>query len=606
MFQASLAGALMALGGVRLPSGVMQRLSAHAVALSNDLLRCSYAQFIMSALRGDRLYYVLIRRLVLDLYGELCCNVPGILEASIRALTCNIFLNSCGKVLGLYVGHVDYKDSADWMEAFLGCLDRLIDGTAKARAFVCEVFEPLVGAAVLAAYRFHTKLGQPRPKTKLNVELTIVTERIATELLATAIVASSLTGAHHRTSNGLSSSGDAVQQAQSRLAAPNVAAPASSDPVVPSEATVHFTSVTSGLLQGEPVAPPSDVDRPLPHSATTAAPGEPRGVKRHREDEDSDNDTDESTDTYETSSTPNPDSSVHVTVQDDEEAYHSEGDDEEDADIAGGDEVDEDDDEEDQSPSLKKRRAHGRGSEKVRRRRTSRGGRRHGMSKAKALSTRQRLRHALKQALDTLPDTSLPPAIFSEAASPQKYPADMDRNAGKNILEYVLVAAMQDCAPPESLDSHKAALALDVLCSQDTLHRVASSVGLKDGSLDGREFLVTVGRAWHHHDLEVISPCILDVYAPLVEVALARVLPLPISKVQIRGDESIAPARAHLKRVLERCAAGQPYESGLTSLEAVLSTNEESVKAMMKLDVLVDLGIDHHLRQHLMDQESLS
>ena len=77
----------------------------------------------------------------------------NIAQEVVSAMVCNVALNAYGKALDLHVGEIHDKEPADNVEAGVGSLDAA--SPSEARAFIVELLEPLVGAAVTAAARHY-------------------------------------------------------------------------------------------------------------------------------------------------------------------------------------------------------------------------------------------------------------------------------------------------------------------------------------------------------------------------------------------------------------------------------------------------------------------
>ncbi|KAI5829246.1 hypothetical protein K523DRAFT_242616 [Schizophyllum commune Tattone D] len=100
--------------------------------------------------------------------------------------------------------------------------------------------------------------------------------------------------------------------------------------------------------------------------------------------------------------------------------------------------------------------------------------------------------------------------------------------------------------------------------------------------------MCALGRATYNRSMEEICGAILEIYDPIMRSVLKAVAPLQSSSDDTRSLES---RRQHLRDLLELGSQGYAFHSCLSPFEAVLTTADHVVAAMLTEDLLTDLGI---------------
>ncbi|TRM63601.1 hypothetical protein BD626DRAFT_621957 [Schizophyllum amplum] len=530
MYNAALAGVLGYIGtrGYPLPD-IHAHLSTSIGLDAPGLLSGPFADFEVAELRGDGLIYVIGMALLLSMYPDLCADRPQIMEASLGALTCNVTLSAIAKALCLWPGRVPVKAAADLMEAIVGTLDATFEGNTKAHIFVTYILGPLVTPAVEASF------FQPVRVRSLVPTFTILKERISPENSPAACIRLL----------------DPLVDAGKDLSRSNDSASADATRLLAKEATTS-DAVENGVHAGD---------------------------KRPREAQE-DHELEERND----------DAVVHMYESPSDNVDHHEDD---------GDWVDELDSDA-AEPRHKKRKVV---DDEQRPKATKQQDTGHRTSKeftsrraheSPRLHTERLIKRATYNAVDVAFWYPVPTATisFMLIVNPISYGERIDSKVGNFLLRYVLVAALHDAVrTPGGLTAQAAAMALNSMTSEYLLSRVAHAIGLSARESDAaahKAFLCVLGRASYCRPSSEIREHLLAIFAPLVPVAMMGVQPLIRVPTPAKGFEK---GRAHLRLVLELQARGITFDSGLTPLEALLSTNQIVVAAMLDTDLLEEVGI---------------
>ncbi|KAI3998317.1 hypothetical protein K525DRAFT_275329 [Schizophyllum commune Loenen D] len=153
--------------------GLLQKTYLHRWRGTLHGSRCEYD---LAELLGDKTVQERTAEIVLDFFPDLCSVTPVILTEVVSAMVCNVALNAYGKALDLHVGEIHDKEPADNVEAGVGSLDAA--SPSEARAFIVELLEPLVGAAVTAAARHHERKFSATGEPTTVPTFTIIEERV--------------------------------------------------------------------------------------------------------------------------------------------------------------------------------------------------------------------------------------------------------------------------------------------------------------------------------------------------------------------------------------------------------------------------------------------
>ncbi|KAL1701314.1 hypothetical protein EV121DRAFT_282723 [Schizophyllum commune] len=493
-------------------------------------------EFDMLEHRGDNVIELGSIRLVLDRYGPLCRKIPLLLKVAVSALTCNAVLNSIAKVANIFQGLVTKKDAADFLEMLFGKIDRDV-GQAQAWALVVEVFRPLVPAAVLTCL-----------DVMVYVERPLCSEPIFPSTTTSITFAYRKIPLEDKTDDYL------------HLISP---AEAALDQAPSSSMLSPFSSSSPSPLSSSPAPSPS---------ATSSSPL--------------------------SSSSPSSGALVRATTGDyqpqDSELQGSKRRRDEDV-----DEVD-DDDEEDLVevegmlllfPPSKKRRIEGRRSSGKGAKRGSRKNR--GQQACAAVQPPDELYgHALRVHTLHTAFLSLPPGSIGfdlKHMGPSLHGPAIDEFQGRHLIHYVLIAALTDIWADKGITSCAAAEAVGAMLSAKVVDHIARTVSMVDDAVASLHvcFFRAVARASREYPLDVVRQVILAIYQPVISVAIADVRPLYTCFV----PHSLDHRRTHLRNVLRLRAAGYVYQSNLTPMSAVLTTNVYTIGHMFHKSFLRSIGV---------------
>ncbi|KAL1723494.1 hypothetical protein EV715DRAFT_190655 [Schizophyllum commune] len=178
---------------------------------------------------------------------------------------------------------------------------------------------------------------------------------------------------------------------------------------------------------------------------------------------------------------------------------------------------------------------------------------------------------------------------------PHTYGEKADTLIGGNIVRYALATTMHDMAPSHTLTARGISLVVKQLSSFQMTDRIRSTLDLPKSQEDS--FLCTVGRASYHQPFEDLRKQIKTIYAPALSAALEVVAPLRSSGNDRKGTRELASRRQHLRDVIKLGEKGINFTLGLTPFEAVMSTDQAIVDAMLSYDLFEGLGIIEHWRR---------
>ncbi|KAL1695719.1 hypothetical protein GGG16DRAFT_108897 [Schizophyllum commune] len=198
-------------------------------------------------------------------------------------------------------------------------------------------------------------------------------------------------------------------------------------------------------------------------------------------------------------------------------------------------------------------------------------------------------RQALDKAISSYSLRNVSSQFFRDTSHILSYGDEVDAKVGEHFLSYTISSAMHEMAPSNSLTSHGITLAHDKVVEQAFTKRMAEAIGFS-AHAKLNPFVCAIGRATYHLPFEQVRARILDLYKPIIPLVLKAVEPLRPRSDDVEG-RSLQARRQHIGDVIRLSAQGTRYRSGLTSLEAVLSTDKKLVAAMFDRELLRDLGI---------------
>ncbi|KAI4521012.1 hypothetical protein K525DRAFT_270274 [Schizophyllum commune Loenen D] len=198
-------------------------------------------------------------------------------------------------------------------------------------------------------------------------------------------------------------------------------------------------------------------------------------------------------------------------------------------------------------------------------------------------------RQALDKVISSYSLRNVSSQFFRDTSHVLSYGDEVDAKVGEHFLSYTISSAMQEMAPSNSLTSHGITLAHDKLTEQAFTERMAEAVGFS-AHAKFNPFVCAIGRATYHVPFDQVRAHILDLYKPIIPIVLKAVEPLRPRSDDVEG-RSLQARCKHIGDVIRLSAQGTRYRSGLTSLEAVLSTDKKLVAAMFDRELLRDLGI---------------
>ncbi|KAL1730620.1 hypothetical protein EV714DRAFT_272574 [Schizophyllum commune] len=172
-------------------------------------------------------------------------------------------------------------------------------------------------------------------------------------------------------------------------------------------------------------------------------------------------------------------------------------------------------------------------------------------------------RQALDKVISSYSLRNVSSQFFHDTSHIISYGDEVDAKVGEHFLSYTISSAMHEMAPSNSLTSHGTTF---------------------------NPFVCAIGRATYYVPFDQVRARILDLYKPIIPLVLKAVEPLRPRSDDVEG-RSLQARRKLIGDVVRLSAQGTRYRSGLTSLEAVLSTDKKLVAAMFDRELLRDLGI---------------
>ncbi|KAL1725359.1 hypothetical protein EV714DRAFT_240064 [Schizophyllum commune] len=189
----------------------------------------------------------------------------------------------------------------------------------------------------------------------------------------------------------------------------------------------------------------------------------------------------------------------------------------------------------------------------------------------------------VKHICTTFKTTHANPITFDFVYHGPSLDSTIDADVGKSILRTILLTRMYDVWGDSGLSACAATAALDALLSEALISCIANAIGMSDA----HTLLRAVGRASQHVPYEQLRQGILRIYSPILSVAVEPVEVLFPAFV----DRPLDTVREHLRSVLELRDAGYVYDSGLTPLESLFTTNFDMYSSIFSQAHLQDLGI---------------
>ncbi|KAI3998422.1 hypothetical protein K525DRAFT_275194 [Schizophyllum commune Loenen D] len=178
--------------------------------------------------------------------------------------------------------------------------------------------------------------------------------------------------------------------------------------------------------------------------------------------------------------------------------------------------------------------------------------------------------------------------FFSSDHGPLTFGDKVDAFVGGTTFRYILFAGLDDAALSGSLNATQATMVHRALFSAQLTKRVASALGFPSAPKEHDPFMCALGRATYHRSIQEIQAALFEIYDPIIRLVLKAVAPLHSSSDDTRFLDS---RRQHLCDLLELSSQGYAFHSGLSPFEAVLTTADHIVAAMLTEDLLTDLGI---------------
>ncbi|KAI5828206.1 hypothetical protein K523DRAFT_307682 [Schizophyllum commune Tattone D] len=178
---------------------------------------------------------------------------------------------------------------------------------------------------------------------------------------------------------------------------------------------------------------------------------------------------------------------------------------------------------------------------------------------------------------------------------PFTYGEQTDTMIGRNITRYVIMSGVHDVAPPHTLTAWGASLVAKYLSSTQMTTRIAKSLDLPKSQ--EYPFFCAVGRASYHQPFEDLRKQLMMIYAPAISSAVKAIAPIRPSTDSRQRTRALESRRQHLRDVIRLGAKGIKFTLGLTSFEAVMSTDKVVVDAMLSYELFENLGIIEHWRQ---------
>ncbi|KAL1677945.1 hypothetical protein EV122DRAFT_212889 [Schizophyllum commune] len=198
-------------------------------------------------------------------------------------------------------------------------------------------------------------------------------------------------------------------------------------------------------------------------------------------------------------------------------------------------------------------------------------------------------RQALDKVISSYSLHNVSSQFFRDTSHILSYGDEVDAKVGEHFLSYTISSAMQEMAPSNSLTSHGITLTHDKVVEQAFTKRMAEAIGFS-AHAKLNPFVCAIGRATYHVPFDEVRARILDLYKPIIPLVLKAVEPLRPRSDDVEG-RSLQARRQHIGDVIRLSAQGTRYRSGLTSLEAVLTTDKKLAAAMFDRELLRDLGI---------------
>ncbi|KAL1715845.1 hypothetical protein EV715DRAFT_206708 [Schizophyllum commune] len=189
----------------------------------------------------------------------------------------------------------------------------------------------------------------------------------------------------------------------------------------------------------------------------------------------------------------------------------------------------------------------------------------------------------VKHICTTFKTTHANPITFDFVYHGPSLDSIIDADVGKSFLRTILLTRMYDVWGDSGLSACAATAALDALLSEALISCIANAIGMRDA----HTLLRAVGRASQHVPYEQLRQGVLRIYSPILSVAVEPVEVLFPAFV----DRPLDTVREHLRSVLELRDAGYVYDSGLTPLESLFTTNFDMYSSIFSQAHLQDLGI---------------
>ncbi|KAL1759657.1 hypothetical protein FB107DRAFT_270959 [Schizophyllum commune] len=547
-FDSALAAILATISSYKYPlEDIYKLLSTNLGTEDTGFLSGYLRDFEIAKSHGIRLICVLVSISLHEEYADLCYVRPEIVDAVLRALTCDVTLATLAQSLDIWRGGRTRPSAAALVASILGALDAKDNGLEKAQELVIKMMGPLLGAAVRASLRYDERLSNPRPALHSEEDLpvfTLRTNRIPAEPVASPLEPTSIS--HH---------GD------------NHPGPSSCGP----------SRVPAVVRQHERAAA-VDLDDASVHS----------GARRHRDPSGGVNET--------------PEDSVAKRIVDSDKDNDGFEDCEYDDLLVGGED---DGDVElrqhdevvlESGQPLRKKQRHVSGAQRVQtfKNRTRKGGVGVRNGKKASLvgkaSTPSKSIHTSISAAYCYPLSEHAIAFFAQQDLPSSGAA-FDAQFGGYVLRYVLIAAMHtSVSRPDTLTAEASAAALDALTTVDMLARVAKDVGLTDSDDEKthKALLAAIARAAYNRPIDECRAHILAIFSPLVLVALDAV---KFIEAPVKSAVEIAARRGLVRRAF-RLKEGEVPDSGSTPMDTFFDgAPDKTVEALLKRELLEELEL---------------